>query len=80
MVGRDPDEIKAPPRAAAEGLGDRPLALDEVGVGLEQLDPGAGPEMAAECDQRFEAGDSAAGYDDRGHGVEARHARRARHP
>ena len=30
-------------RPAAERLGDRALALDEVGVGLEQLDLGAGP-------------------------------------
>ena len=80
MVGRDADEIEAPRRAAAERLGDRALALDEVGVGLEQLDLGAGSEVAVEGDQRFEAGDPAAGDDDRGHVVEARAVRRARHP
>ena len=65
---------------AAEGLGDRALALDELGVGLEQLDLGVRSEVAAQGDQRFETGDPAAGDDDPGHVVEARPMRRARHP
>ena len=77
VVGRDADEVEALRRAAPEGLGDRALALDEVGVGLEQLDLGARPEVAVQRDQRFETGDPAAGDDDPGHVVEARHAQRA---
>ena len=80
MVGRDADEIEAPRRAASEGLRHRVLALDEVGVGLEQLYPDTGSEVAVEGDQRFEAGDPAAGDDDRGHVVEARDAHGPRHP
>jgi hypothetical protein len=80
VVGRDADEIEAPGRAAPEGLGHRVLALDEVGVGLEQLDTGGGPEVAVEGDQGFEAGDAAPGDDDRGHVSEARHVHGRRHP
>ena len=65
-------------RAAAERLGDRALALDELGVGLEQLDLGVRSEVGAQGDERFETGDPAAGDDDPGHVVEARrHAPRA---
>ena len=40
VVGGDADEIEARRGPGAERLGDRTLALDEVGVGLEQLDLG----------------------------------------
>ena len=80
VVRGDADEVEALPPLAAERLGDGALALDEVGVGLEQLDLRAGAEMVVEGDQRFEAGDPAAGDDDPGHVVEARPGQRAQHP
>ena len=40
VVGGDADEIEARRGPGAERLGDRALALDEVGIGLEQLDLG----------------------------------------
>jgi hypothetical protein len=68
VVGRDGDEIEPPRRATAERLGDRPLALDEVGVGLEQLDLHARPEVRAQRHECLEPGDPAPGDDDPGHG------------
>jgi hypothetical protein len=80
VVGRDANEIEAPRRAAPEGLRHRVLALDEIGVRLEQLDIGGGPEVTVEGDQGFEAGDAAAGDDDRGHVIEAKRVHGPRHP
>ena len=40
VVSRDADEIEASRGGAPEGLSHRALALDELGVGLEQLDLG----------------------------------------
>ena len=71
MVGSDAGEIEARRSLAAERLSDCALALDESGVGLEQLDLCAGSEVDTQGDERFETGDSAAGDDDAGHAVES---------
>ena len=81
VVGRDADEIEAPRGGAPEGLRDRALALDEVGVGLEQLDVGAvDPRWPWRAISASRPAMPPPAMTIVGMSIEARHVHSARHP
>jgi hypothetical protein len=69
VVGGDAADLEAPRTARVERLGHGPLGLDQLGVGLEQLDLGLGAEVRAKRHEGLQAGDPAAGDDDPRHRV-----------